>query len=281
MLIQGPSGSGKELVARALHTLSPRKSGPYIKVNCAALPDNLLESELFGYVRGAFTDARRDKPGRFELAKGGTIFLDEIGDMSFALQSKLLRVIQDGEIQPLGSTKTVYSDARIIAATNKNLKSMVAEAAFREDLFYRLNVINIELPPLKSRHEDIPVLVDHFLNRFRLVTGKTVKQLSSKAMAALMDYDFPGNVRELENAIEHAFVLCKGNVIEAEHLPKAIAEGGAGRVPPSTGAELAASMKEQAAQLAYAAAIVGTTAYVIGVATSFFLPEPKEQTLAE
>ncbi|MFH1540056.1 MAG: sigma 54-interacting transcriptional regulator [bacterium] len=171
VLIQGPSGSGKELFAKALHNLSSRKNGQHIKVNCAALPDNLLESELFGYVKGAFTDARRDKPGRFELAKGGTILLDEIGDMSIALQSKLLRVVQEGEVQPLGSTKTLYTDAQIIASTNRDLKKMVAEGTFREDLFYRLNVISISIPPLSRRREDIPLLVDHFMNHHRIISG--------------------------------------------------------------------------------------------------------------
>ncbi|MEW5946172.1 MAG: sigma 54-interacting transcriptional regulator [bacterium] len=224
VLIQGPSGSGKELFAKALHTLSSRKNGQYIKVNCAALPDNLLESELFGYVKGAFTDARRDKPGRFELAKGGTILLDEIGDMSIALQSKLLRVVQEGEVQPLGSTKTLYTDARIIASTNRDLRKMVAEGGFREDLFYRLNVITINIPPLSRRREDIPLLIDHFMNRQRLMSGKDIRRMSPEAVEILMRYGYPGNVRELENAIEHAFVLCKRDVISVEHLPRGIVD---------------------------------------------------------
>lgn len=222
VLIQGPSGAGKELFARALHNLSPRKNGPYVKVNCAALPDTLLESELFGYVKGAFTDARRDKPGRFEMAKGGTILLDEIGDMSIPLQAKLLRVVQEGEIQPLGSTKTLYTDARIISSTNRDLKKMVESGEFREDLFYRLNVISLSIPPLSGRPEDVQILVDHFVNQFRILTGKNIKGLAPEALDALVKYSFPGNVRELENAVEHAFVLCKDEYIGIHHLPKGI-----------------------------------------------------------
>ena len=224
VLIQGPSGSGKELIARAIHNLSPRKNGPYVKVNCAALPDNLLESELFGYVKGAFTDARRDKPGRFEMASGGSILLDEIGDMSIALQSKLLRVVQEGEVQPLGSTKTLYVDTRIIASTNRNLKKLVADGGFREDLYYRLNVITIEVPSLFRRREDIPLLLEHFLKRFNVIYGKDIGGVTPEALSIFMGYDFPGNVRELENALQHAFVLCKGDVIDIGHLPVSILE---------------------------------------------------------
>ncbi|MBN2326623.1 MAG: sigma 54-interacting transcriptional regulator [Candidatus Omnitrophica bacterium] len=224
VLIQGPSGSGKELIARALHNLSPRKENPYIRVNCAALPSTLLESELFGYMKGAFTDARRDKPGRFLQADGGTILLDEIGEMSVALQAKLLRVLQEGEIQPLGSTKTLSVDARVIASTNQSLKDMVEKGLFREDLYYRMNVITIELPPLARRREDVPILIDHFIQKMRLKTGKEIQQVSDDVLERLMQYHFPGNVRELENIIEHAFVLCKSDTIDMRHLPRYMLE---------------------------------------------------------
>jgi len=220
VLIQGPSGSGKELVARAIHNLSPRSHGPFVVINCAALPETLLESELFGYKRGAFTDAHRDKPGRFVLAKGGTLLLDEIGDMPMPLQVKLLRVLQDGEIQPLGSTETQMVDVRILAATNQDLKGMISRAAFREDLYYRVNVINIEIPPLSRRRDDIQPLVEHFIRRLNVKTHKNIKVASDEVLERLMAYEFPGNVRELVNAIEHAFVLCKEDSIQLHHLPK-------------------------------------------------------------
>jgi len=224
VLIQGPSGSGKELFAKAIHNLSLRKDNPFIKVNCGALPDNLLESELFGYVKGAFTDAKRDKPGRFALADGGTIFLDEIGDMSPALQVKLLRVVQDKEYEPLGGTSTVKVDVRIVAATNKDLVTLVQSRQFRDDLYYRLNVMEIDLPPLVRRREDISLLVERFVEKFNLKTGKNLSGVSHEVMSFFMGYDFPGNVRELENIIEHAFVMCKGDVIELRHLPSELIE---------------------------------------------------------
>jgi len=219
VLIQGPSGSGKELLARAIHSLSPRKNGPYIAVSCAALPDTLLESELFGYVKGAFTDARRDKPGRVALAEKGTLFLDEIGDISLALQVKLLRFLQEKEYEPLGAVKPQKADVRIIAATNKNLSQLVEQGLFREDLYYRLNVIKIELPPLKERREDIPLLVEHFLKRFNLKMNKRIISVSPEVMDLFMRYDFPGNIRELENALEHAFVICNTSQIRLTDLP--------------------------------------------------------------
>jgi PAS domain S-box-containing protein len=224
VLIQGPSGSGKELFANAIHNLSLRKDKPFVKVNCGALPDNLLESELFGYVKGAFTDAKKDKPGRFSLANGGTIFLDEIGDMSPVLQVKLLRVLQDREYEPLGGTSTVKVDVRVVAAANKDLVTLVQSRQFRDDLYYRLNVVKIELPPLSRRREDIPLLVDHFVEKFNLKTGKNLSGVSDEVMVLLMGYGFSGNVRELENIIEHAFVMCKGEMIELRHLPPELIE---------------------------------------------------------
>jgi PAS domain S-box-containing protein len=224
VLIQGPSGCGKELVAEAIHNFSPRKQNRYIKLNCAALPENLLESELFGYVKGAFTDARRDKPGMFLLAQGGTLLLDEIAEMPVALQSKLLRVLNNGEFQPLGSTRTLHTDARILTATNRNLEDRIVQRRFREDLYYRINVINVKIPPLKERIEDLPMLVEHFAKHFQKKHGKAIKGLSTEVLQRLRMHDFPGNVRELENAIEHAFVLCRGDYVELENLPQRIIE---------------------------------------------------------
>lgn len=224
VLIQGPSGSGKELLARAIHSLSPRKNGPYVVVNCGALPDTLLESELFGYVKGAFTDAKKNKPGRFALAEKGTLFLDEIGDISPAMQVKLLRFLQEKEYEPLGGLKPLKADVRILAATNRDISRLVREGLFREDLYYRLNVVRVELPPLAKRREDIPLLVDHFLRRFNLKMNKRIGSVSPGVMDLFMRYDFPGNIRELENALEHAFVLCQSLQIKKEHLPKELLE---------------------------------------------------------
>jgi PAS domain S-box-containing protein len=224
VLIEGPSGCGKELVAQVIHNLSPRRYGPYIKLNCAALPAPLLESELFGYEKGAFTDAKRAKPGQFSLASGGTLLLDEIGEMDVALQVKLLRVLNNGEYQPLGSTKTLRTDARIIAATNAGLKDEVASGRFREDLYYRINVVNVVVPPLRERPDDIPLLVNHFLRVYATRRKKPITKVSPGALSALRKYDFPGNVRELENAIEHAFVMCHEDEIRVEHLPAHITD---------------------------------------------------------
>ncbi|MEJ2363991.1 MAG: sigma 54-interacting transcriptional regulator [Deltaproteobacteria bacterium] len=219
VLVEGESGTGKELFATALHNLSTRKDRPLVKVNCAALPETLLESELFGYKKGAFTDARRDKPGRFRQAHGGTIFLDEIGDLSKGTQVKLLRVLEQKEYEPLGSNKTERVDVRIIAATNRDLMEMMHRREFREDLFFRINVIRLTIPPLRERREDIPLLLDHFLERINLKQSKQIKKVSSSALKTLFDYDFPGNVRELENIIEHAAILTKGIEIQSRHLP--------------------------------------------------------------
>ena len=219
VLIEGESGTGKELFAAAIHNLSTRKERPLIKVNCAALPETLLESELFGYKKGAFTDARRDKPGRFRQAHGGTMLLDEIGDMSKGTQVKLLRVLEQKEFEPLGSTKTEGVDVRIIAATNRDLMEMMHRREFREDLFFRINVIRLSIPPLRERREDIPLLIDHFMERINLKQSKQIKKVSPSALRILLNYDFPGNVRELENIIEHAIILTKGIEIQPRNLP--------------------------------------------------------------
>ncbi len=219
VLLEGPSGSGKELFARAIHNLSARRERPLVVVNCGALPDTLLESELFGYVAGAFTDAKRDKPGRIALAEGGTLFLDEVGDMSPALQVRLLRVLQEREYEPLGATAPLKANVRVIAATNRKLAELTRQGAFREDLFYRLNVLKIELPRLAERREDIPLLVEHFLQRLSLRHGRPAPRVSDEVLGLLLRYDFPGNVRELENIIEHAFVLCREREIRRGCLP--------------------------------------------------------------
>ncbi len=219
VLIQGETGTGKELVARAIHETGARKKRPFIAVNCGALPDTLLEAELFGYKKGAFTGAAADKPGRFALARNGSLFLDEIGDVSPALQVRLLRVLQERSFDPLGSVRPEFSEARIIAATNKDLSSLVREGKFREDLFYRVNIVRIEIPPLRRRKEDIPLLAEHFIGRFNSLQGKSVEGLSGEVLALFMAYDWPGNVRELENVIERAFVLCRGKRLGLEHVP--------------------------------------------------------------
>jgi len=219
VLIEGASGTGKELVARAIHNLSPRRKRRFVAVNCAALPDSLLESELFGYKAGAFTGATRDKPGRFALADGGTIFLDEIGDVSPAMQVRLLRVLQERVIEPLGGIDPVKVDVRVVAATNRDLAQRVREGSFREDLFYRIRVIHLKLPSLKERREDIPLLVDRMIAKFNRLQGKDIAGVSDEALARLMEHDYPGNVRELENIIEQAFAMCRGSWIELRHLP--------------------------------------------------------------
>ncbi len=223
VVIEGESGTGKELIARAVHNLSHRCKGPIVTINCGALPDNLLEAELFGYKKGAFTDARTDKPGRFAQAEGGTIFLDEIGDVSPALQVRLLRVLEEKTYEPLGSSETLHANVRILSATNRNLKKLVADEKFREDLYYRINVIKLLLPPLRDRKEDIPLLVDHFISKLNALHNKSITDISPSTLSIIMNHDFPGNVRELQNAIEHASVVCRGPFIEPKDLPEQLA----------------------------------------------------------
>lgn len=237
VVIEGETGTGKELLARALHNLGPRASRPFVAINCGALPDTLLESELFGYKAGAFTGAEKDKPGRFALAGGGTLFLDEIGDVSPALQARLLRVLQEKCYEPLGSSQSVATDVRVVTATNKNLAELVKAKAFRQDLYYRINVVRLELPPLRKRKEDIPLLVERFVRRFNQTQGRNVSGVSPETMALLMAHDYPGNIRELENIIEHAFVLCPDAVIGPGCLPESLAaKGPAKAAMPSSGA---------------------------------------------
>jgi len=238
VLIEGASGTGKELFARAIHNLSRRRKKRFVAINCAALPDTLLESELFGHKAGAFTDARKDKPGRFAMADGGTLFLDEIGDISPAMQVRLLRVLQERCIEPLGSVEPVKVDVRVLAATNKNLAKLVRAGKFREDLFYRIRVVYLKLPSLRQRREDIPLLIDRLVAKFNRLQGKDIAGVSNEVLARLMEHDYPGNVRELENIIEQAFVLCRGGLIELHHLPPelrpATAQPGGERGGPTT-----------------------------------------------
>ncbi len=219
ILIQGPTGTGKDLMAKIIHSRSRRAEKPFIKVNCAAIPENLLESEIFGYVKGAFTGADRDKPGRFSQAHTGTIFLDEIGDLPLPLQAKLLRVLEDREFYPLGSRKTQKVDIRILSATNRRLEHLVAEKKFREDLFYRLNVLRLDLPPLCHRQGDLPLLIRHILRKQSAAMEKPVPDICETAMQFLLNYPYPGNVRELENILEHSLIICQNDIIRSEHLP--------------------------------------------------------------
>ena len=222
VLIQGESGTGKELIAKALHLNSPRREGPFIVVNCGAIPENLMESELFGHSRGAFTGAVADRKGKFELAQGGTLFLDEIGELPMPLQPKLLRVLQEGEIERLGESGLIPVDARIISATHLDLESRIKEASFREDLWYRLNVILLRVPPLRERPEDISVLAEHFLVKHARHHGRTVPQMEGDLLERLESYDWPGNIRELENTMERLVVLCRGESIRAADLPQSL-----------------------------------------------------------
>jgi PAS domain S-box-containing protein len=220
VLITGETGTGKELIARTLHELSPRRKGPFVAVNCGALPDTLLESELFGYKSGAFTGATRDKAGRFALASGGTLFLDEIGEVSPALQVRLLRVLQERTFEPLGATRSETADVRVLAATHRDLSELVKQERFREDLYYRINVIRLELPPLRKRKEDIPLLTNQFIEHFNRLQNRAIHGISGEVLSLLMAHDWPGNIRELENIIERAFILCQDEIIQLPHLPR-------------------------------------------------------------
>ena len=220
VLIEGESGTGKELIARAIHNLSPRQKKPLVTVNCGALPDTLLESELFGYKAGAFTDARKDKAGRFALAEGGTIFLDEIGDVSPALQMRLLRVLEQKTFEPLGGTQSIKANVRVVTASNKRLSDLVADGTFRQDLYNRINVVRLTIPPLRQRREDIPLFVEHFIAQFNRLREKNISGVSPETLRILLAHDYPGNVRELENIIEHAFILCAGGLVQPAHLPE-------------------------------------------------------------
>lgn len=223
VLLQGESGTGKELFCRAIHTLSTRGRGPFVAVNCGALPDTLLESELFGHEAGAFTDAKKSRPGRFARAEGGTLFLDEIGDVSAAMQVRLLRVLEERAYEPLGSSKTLKANVRIVTATNRDLAELVEQGSFRKDLYYRINVVKLELPRLADRKEDIPLLVEHFIERLNKLRGKEILGVSQGVLSIFMRHDWPGNIRELENVIEYAFILCRGGLIQAACLPDYLA----------------------------------------------------------
>ncbi|MBW2589125.1 MAG: sigma 54-interacting transcriptional regulator [Deltaproteobacteria bacterium] len=246
VLIQGETGTGKELVARAIHEQSQRRKKPFVAINCGALPDTLLESELFGYKAGAFTNATKDKPGHFALAQGGTILLDEIGDVSSAFQVRLLRVLQERSFLPLGGTQPVKADVRVIAASNKNLNDLVKKGAFRQDLYYRINVVRIDLPPLRKRKEDIPLLTEHFINRLNRLRDKGITGFSREALSFLMSHDYPGNIRELENIIEHAFVLCPEGRIKPDALPDFLLQA---TLTPVAGDTINSTMKSVEAQV--------------------------------
>lgn len=250
VLIQGENGTGKELVAKAIHFYSPRKERMFLAVNCSAFNDNLLDSELFGHMKGSFTGAVKDKKGLFETANGGTLFLDEIGDTTLSMQVKLLRVLQEGTYLPVGATSPKKVDVRIVAATNKNLKEMMAKGEFREDLYYRINVINVALPPLRERHDDIPVLMDFFLKKRCDESGKPLKTFAKKCMEKLLDYPWPGNVRELENEVERLVVLAGDEkVIDPSNLSPRISEWGASSEPAFKGVDTEGTLREALEQL--------------------------------
>jgi Nif-specific regulatory protein len=274
VLVRGESGTGKELAAHAIHYNSPRAERPFVKVSCAALPESLVESELFGHEKGAFSDARARKPGRFELAHGGTLFLDEIGELSPGTQAKLLRVLQEREFERLGGVEPVKVDVRLIAATNKDLELALQAGAFREDLFYRLNVFTLFLPPLRERKTDLPLLADHFVEKFAAAHGRDVRRIATTAIDMLMAYHWPGNVRELENCIERAVLVCEGGVIHAHHLPPTLQTAEvSGTVPQlSLSAAVAAyekdliqdALKSARGNRARAARLLDTTERIVG-----------------
>jgi len=271
VLITGESGTGKELVANAIHQRSPRANGAFIKLHCAALAESLLESELFGHEKGSFTGAMNRKDGRFSLADGGTLFLDEIGEISPSLQVKLLRFLQEHEFERVGGTQTLHVDVRVIAATNRNLKDEVAHGRFREDLYYRLNVVNIETPPLRERRSDVPAIAKFFLDRYAKENGKSIETFSQQALELLVAYDWPGNVRELENAIERGVVLAGGTELEARHLPASVRPSGTAGIPLIPGATMAEieryaileTMKAAGGSTSKAADILGISARTI------------------
>ena len=269
VLLEGPSGSGKELLARAIHNMSPRGKQPYVVVNCGTLPTTLFESELFGYKRGAFTDAKQDKPGRIALAEGGTVFFDEIGDLQPETQIKLLRLLQEREYEPLGGVAPQHADVRIVAATNQKLTELVRRGRFRDDLYFRLAVVRLTIPPLSQRREDIPFLVEHFVQRFNAKQGKRVQGVTPAVMEILMRYGFPGNARELENVIEYSFVLCHNGLIEVRHLPEDLAARA--RQPQATPGAESTSLLQQSEADAIKLALsqqrgrVGRAAAALGV----------------
>ncbi|MBL9014923.1 MAG: sigma-54-dependent Fis family transcriptional regulator [Myxococcales bacterium] len=288
VLITGESGTGKELVANALHERSPRRNGPFVKLHCAALAETLLESELFGHERGAFTGAIAKKDGRFQIADGGTLFLDEIGEISPAVQIKLLRFLQEHTFERVGGTKTIHVDVRVLVATNKNLVEEVAKGRFREDLFYRLNVVTIEMPALRDRKSDIPELAVAFLERFARENGKVVDGFSQAALDVLRAYDWPGNVRELENAIERAVIFAAGPTFEPQHLPPTVrpsVPSGAPQVPGATLAELTRhaileTLKSCGGSTSHAAAILGISARMIQYKLHQYRAAPRSEVEA-
>ncbi len=257
VLVAGESGTGKELVARALHEGGARRNAPLVKVNCAALSDNLLESELFGHIKGAFTGAVRDKIGRFEAAHGGTIFLDEIGDISPALQLRLLRVLQEREIERVGDNRPIKVDVRVVAATNQDLAEKIRKGQFREDLFYRLKVVTVKLPPLRQRREDIPLLSEHFIDRFNRKLDRRVRGLATEAMERLLAYSWPGNVRQLEHALEHACILCRDEMIDTHHLPEEMLDQADGSEQETGPEQIRRALAESGGNKAKAARLLG------------------------